>query len=98
MEKLPKVEMAETGWHRHETWGYPMEIVPVQIETADCCKREVDPENLQESEQVVRDTILDGIFQGIKSGIQGNDFELVEHGTKSLLQAGSGGSPGGKQV
>ena len=47
------IEMAETGWHRHETWGYPMEIVPVQIEMADCCKREVDPEKLQESKQAV---------------------------------------------
>ena len=69
-----------------------------KVEMAEYSNGDNDPENLQVSGQVAHDRIPGEIFQGIKSGMHGSDFKLVEQGTKSLLQAGSGGSPGGKQV
>ncbi len=69
-----------------------------KVETAEYCSGDNDPENLQVSGQVAQDRIPGEDFQGIKSGMHGNDFKLVEQGIKSLLQAGSSGSPGGKQV
>jgi len=67
-------------------------------ETAGCYKREDNAENLQVSGQVIQNTIPKEIFQRIKLGMHGNNFKLVEQRTESLLQAGSSGSPGGKQV
>ncbi len=69
-----------------------------KVEMAEYSNGDNDPENLQVSGQVAKDRIPGEIFQGIKSGMHGNNFKLVEQGTKSLIQAGSGGSPGGKQV
>jgi len=69
-----------------------------KVEMAEYSSGDNNPENLQVSGQVAQDRIPGEIFQGIKSGMHGSDFMLVEQGTKSLLQAGSGGSPGGKQA
>ncbi len=55
-------------------------------------------ENHQLSEQVIQNTIPKEIFQRIKMGMHGNDLNLAEQRTESLLQAGSSGSPSGEQV
>jgi len=62
------------------------------------CYKEDNVENLQVSGQVIQDSIPDEIFQRIKLGMHGNYLKLVEQRTESLLQAGSSGSPSGKQV
>ena len=51
-----------------------------------------------ENLQVSGHTIPKEIFQRLKLGMHGNDLNLVEQRTESLLQAGSSGSPSGKQV
>ncbi len=84
------VETAECKWVISKQGVQATVISKNTIEAADPFIKTADTKRIEGK--------CTGILQRIKSSMHGNDFRLVEQATKSLLQAGSSGSPGGKQV
>ena len=65
---------------------------------ADTSQKALKAEIKNEVIQELRKTETKPTNGRTKLGMRGNNFKLVEQRTESLLQAGSSGSPGGKQV